>query len=246
MSDKWTNNAFNTVFSSGGSSVTNTIYSADDTVGTGRVATLENTLAMSGGTTIYKGSGTTSATKSLVAKNNNDVETLQCYDDKSVRLGGIYIDGSDSTIKSINDGLNSITEIDDTIDIGSVTYYFRNSYASNTDLDSSILFDPTKYKIRTYTGTGNGLAIANDTTDFVKFTFDGTNTGMLVDDGGISSTDEVDATAIVQLNSSSRGFLPPKMTTTERTAMSTLEGQIVYDTTENKLYGYNGAWTILG
>ena len=51
----------------------------------------------------------------------------------------------------------------------------------------------------------------------------------------------VDGAGGVEINSTTRGFLPPRMTTTQRDAIATpAAGLIVYDTTENKHYGYNG------
>jgi hypothetical protein len=47
--------------------------------------------------------------------------------------------------------------------------------------------------------------------------------------------------AVLQADSTTRGFLPPRMTTTQRNAIPTpAAGLIVYDTTDNKHYGYNG------
>jgi hypothetical protein len=57
---------------------------------------------------------------------------------------------------------------------------------------------------------------------------------------GIGTT-APDANAILQLNSSTKGFLPPRMTTTQKNAISTPpSGLMVYDTTTNKLCVYNG------
>ena len=48
-------------------------------------------------------------------------------------------------------------------------------------------------------------------------------------------------TAALQVSSTTQGFLPPVMTTTQRIAIVTpAAGLIVYDTTDNKHYGYNG------
>jgi hypothetical protein len=50
--------------------------------------------------------------------------------------------------------------------------------------------------------------------------------------------------AILQLESTTRGFLPPRMTTSEVNSIATpAEGLVVYSTTENQLCLYNGtAW----
>lgn len=59
---------------------------------------------------------------------------------------------------------------------------------------------------------------------------------------GIGGT--ADADAILDLQSTTKGFLPPRMTTTQRNAISTPPaGLMVYNSTTNKLNFYNGtAW----
>jgi hypothetical protein len=50
------------------------------------------------------------------------------------------------------------------------------------------------------------------------------------------------ASAIVQCDSTTRGFLPPRMTTTQKNAIaSPARGLIIYDNTTNKLQCYNGS-----
>jgi hypothetical protein len=56
------------------------------------------------------------------------------------------------------------------------------------------------------------------------------------------------ASAVLDVASTTQGFLPPRMTSTQRTAISSpAEGLIVYDTTEHQWYGMNNSsWVILG
>ena len=56
-----------------------------------------------------------------------------------------------------------------------------------------------------------------------------------------------DASAIVNISSTTKGFLPPRMTNAQMVAIATpASGLMVYDTTNNKLNYYNGtAWTAL-
>ena len=50
-------------------------------------------------------------------------------------------------------------------------------------------------------------------------------------------------TAVVDINSTTQGFLPPRMTTTQKNAISTpAAGLVVYDITLNKLCVYTTAW----
>jgi hypothetical protein len=51
------------------------------------------------------------------------------------------------------------------------------------------------------------------------------------------------ASAKVQIDSTTLGFLPPRMTTTQKNAIGTpAAGLVVYDTTLNKLCVYTTAW----
>ena len=64
--------------------------------------------------------------------------------------------------------------------------------------------------------------------------------------GGTSRTD-LNASAQLQANSTTKGFLPPRMTTTQKNAIaSPATGLMVYDTTLNLMALYNGTtWTTL-
>lgn len=58
-----------------------------------------------------------------------------------------------------------------------------------------------------------------------------------------AATDAV-TTAILELTSTAKGFLPPRLTTTQRNAISSpATGLVVYNTSTNKLNVYTGsAW----
>jgi hypothetical protein len=49
------------------------------------------------------------------------------------------------------------------------------------------------------------------------------------------------ASALLEVQSTTKGFLPPRMTTTQKNAIATpAAGLVVYDSTTNKLACYNG------
>ena len=53
----------------------------------------------------------------------------------------------------------------------------------------------------------------------------------------------VGSSVIIQQNSGGGGFRLGNMTTTQRNALAAANGEMVYNTTDNKLQGYeNGAW----
>jgi len=65
----------------------------------------------------------------------------------------------------------------------------------------------------------------------------GTNGGLIIGASGSQNT----ASARLQVDSTTQGFLPPRMTTTQKNAIaSPAAGLVVYDNTDNKHYGYNG------
>jgi nitrogen fixation protein len=65
------------------------------------------------------------------------------------------------------------------------------------------------------------------------------NSGNAIFQSGGTYTDI--ASALVQMTSTTKGFLPPRMTTTQKNAISSpAAGLVVYDTTDNKHYGYDG------
>lgn len=67
--------------------------------------------------------------------------------------------------------------------------------------------------------------------------------------GAVSvGTSSPDASALFQVDSTTRGFLPPRMTTVEMNAVSTpASGLMVFDRTTSQWMGYNGtSWVILG
>lgn len=56
----------------------------------------------------------------------------------------------------------------------------------------------------------------------------------------IGTTTSIDSSKFT-IESTTQGFLPPRMTTTQKNAIATpAAGLVVYDTTDNKHYGYNG------
>jgi hypothetical protein len=75
------------------------------------------------------------------------------------------------------------------------------------------------------------------------FTAAGTPRFQIVNSGSIliGTTTEI-ASSLLTLNSSTRGFLPPRMTNAEMLAIATpSEGLMVYDLTNKKLCCYDGA-----
>jgi len=70
------------------------------------------------------------------------------------------------------------------------------------------------------------------------------NIGLRVQNGGaIIGTTTLNASAILQADSVTQGFLPPRMTTAQKNAIGTpAAGLLIYDTTLNKLCVFTTAW----
>ena len=110
----------------------------------------------------------------------------------------------------------------------------------------------------TFTGGGNTEGFfgvvqnASSLAEFVFQTYNGSAYGerMRITSGGSIGigTQTPTASAILQIDSTTQGFLPPRMTTTQKNAIGTpAAGLQVYDSTTNTPNYYNGtAWVALG
>lgn len=101
---------------------------------------------------------------------------------------------------------------------------------------STVAASTSKLSIRGGTNDNTALTIiatANDDTATLRAY---NSNQVIIGPGGTLS-----ASAALQVESTTRGFLPPRMTTAQRTGIATpTAGLIVYDTTDNRHYGYNG------
>ena len=100
-------------------------------------------------------------------------------------------------------------------------------------------------KVSKVTSTDNGIVRFNGTNGDVQ-----TSTNVVIDDAGNLGigTATPDASAILDVNSVTKGFLPPRMTTTQRDAItSPVAGLTIYNTISKKLETYDGtAWVVAG
>lgn len=141
-----------------------------------------------------KGSGSTSATTSLLVQNSAGSTALQILDDKVSSFGGnLYLNGG--------------------------IMYTQNptSYPNNYLYQASNITILSGVSIRLASGPVGISEVA----------------------GGANAT----ASSILDCQSTTKGFLPPRMTTTQKNAIATpAAGLMVYDTTLNKLCVYTTAW----
>lgn len=108
--------------------------------------------------------------------------------------------------------------------------YFRTKNSSNVLTDR---FFVDRDGLVTFLGAAS--ITGNLTVDTNTFFVDSTNNSVAI------GTTTINGSAVLQADSTTKGFLPPRMTTTQRNAIATpAAGLVVYDTTDNKHYGYNG------
>lgn len=75
----------------------------------------------------------------------------------------------------------------------------------------------------------------------------GTPNGLIIEGKVGIGTTSPNTSAVVDISSSDKGILIPRMSTATRTSIaSPAEGLLVYDTTQNAFYYYSGGWTKLG
>jgi len=162
--------------------------------------------------TTLKGSGSTSATSSLLVQNSIGTDLLKVTDDGNIRISSSgspsigYSNGSRNII--FNDAVSGI-------------------YSSGMGINAFGGFGVKSFDGSAYT---LGLVLTGNGNQRV----------------GIGST-LPNASAKLDVSSTTQGFLPPRMTTTEKNAISSpASGLIVYDSTTNKLCCYNGtSWNDL-
>jgi hypothetical protein len=126
----------------------------------------------------FKGSGSTSATTSLLVQNSAGTAALTIKDDGEAAVGGLT---------------------------------FKSSAIGGNPYISGILYGPSFYI------QPSGAA-------------------------NFGASTPANASAQLELTSTTKGFLPPRMTTTQRNAIASIPtGLVLYNTTTNKLQCYNGS-----
>jgi hypothetical protein len=90
--------------------------------------------------------------------------------------------------------------------------------------------------------TGNGFYIRGN--NIIDFYINSSIALRLDSTGSLNvGSSSANSTAVLQADSTSKGFLPPRMTTTQKNAISSpAAGLMVYDTTLNKLCVFTTAW----
>jgi hypothetical protein len=92
-------------------------------------------------------------------------------------------------------------------------------------------FGSTATQIKHYNGNSLGFLLGNAWY------------GRITTGGTVFGSDTINASAVLEAVSTTKGFLPPRMTTTQKNAIATpAAGLVVYDTDLNQLCTYDGTW----
>jgi hypothetical protein len=136
-----------------------------------------------------------------------------------------------------------------------VSYIGADSGALSANGIASLTWDVTQVKVLSglVTTPGYAFSAANDAgmlytgTDTLLLATNGVErmringTGVVGNTGvSIGSAADAQANALLDLTSTVKGFLPPRMTNTQKEAMADIKGMVVYDTNRNTLSHNNG------
>jgi hypothetical protein len=199
-----------------------------------------------------RGTGSTAATTTLRVENSGGNAALTILDDRAATFGSSLVVGNSITADraiSQNGGSGLIN----TTSFNSQQNYPRfSSVADSAVFYYSGTFNPT-------TGAGRWSAFESVFTINQTGGANGITRGLFINPtltaaadfraievsigGAYINTTSVNASAILQSDSTTKGFLPPRMTTTQKNAIATpAAGLVVYDTTLAKLCVYTTAW----
>jgi hypothetical protein len=139
-------------------------------------------------------------------------------------------------------GIVAPTAMLHTVASGAKTTSYTGNILSNTSTSSTVLIDKIGLEIKS-TGTWNGTG-SNNIGLYVSSVSGGSNNYDAIFSGsgvvGIG-TSTPEATAALDITSTTKGFLPPRMTETEMLAITTpVEGLMVYNTSAKLPLYYNG------
>ena len=173
------------------------------------------------GATTIKGSGTTSATTSLLVQNSAGTAALTVFDDRTAMFS-----------KEVGFNTTSVSN-------NTVTIQALSANADVLRLNNSVGTLVAEYFID---GSNNGEMYVRNSA--------GTTKVLLTSSGGTSyftnaltvGSSSANASSILQADSTTKGFLPPRMTTAQVNAIVTpAEGLVVFNTTISHLCVYQAA-----
>lgn len=244
-----------------GATAATTALLVDNSAGTAALTILDSLTSSFGGSLAVgiatpttrlhvRGTGTTSGTTALRVENSAGSAALTITDNATTTFAGnvtnpngpIAANNFSNSVSPFRFGIPTVYEITGTMPV--LTSGQRDGFmgqftfapTSGTAVLNVINASPTINQTGGANGITRGLFINPTLTAAADFRAIETSAG-----GAYINTTSVNASAILQSDSTTKGFLPPRMTTTQKNAIATpAAGLVVYDTTTNKLCCYNG------
>jgi hypothetical protein len=210
-----------------------------------------------------KGSGSTSATTSLLVQNSSGLTALSITDDRTVSIGTLSVSGLTTTGVSSLTGQTNITGLSSiwqcqyaaTGTVKPLSFSMQSgSFSANNsaiqfgfnyrasgglfsqDIFQNILYDNTAGSVVTGFEWFTHQTQVGDASSQLALSLRGKTLSV--------GTNTPSASAILQADSTTQGVLFPRMTTAQKLAIASPVGGLqVYDTTLNQMSYYNGtAW----
>jgi hypothetical protein len=173
---------------------------------------------------------------SAIATNTADIATNS--GDIATNSGDIATNTADIGVNATNIATNTSAIATNTADIATNS----GDIAANT---SAIATNTANITSNSNAITANTNAITSNTGAIAAIA---NATTIAATTGVVAGSGTLDASAVMEADSTTKGFLPPRMTTAQRTAIgSPANGLVVYDTEEGSLFVHNGvAWSAVG
>jgi len=138
-----------------------------------------------------------------------------------------------------NVGINTTTDAGYKLDVNGTARFTGNiDLTTNFQIIGKGVNDAIRF------ATGEVRVAVSTSTGFFSIYTPSSNTTLfrvMTNGNALIGTTTEEASSKLTIESTTQGFLPPRMTTTQRNAIaSPAAGLVVYDNTDNKHYGYNG------
>jgi len=197
-----------------------------------------------------QGEGATSATTSLLVENSGGNNIISTTDDRSVLINNqisVQHRGFGQWLRVLTAGVTSNVSLYG-YGVGNASHNWQTQsnytgsnfrqFNTGFSFGAGALPPDTANTLMTIKGSGATSA----TTALLVENSSGTDLLKVVDNGQVLvDVQSAEAGAKVQIDSTTQGFLPPRMTTTQVNAIEGTAGLVVYDTTTNKLKCYDGS-----
>jgi len=177
-----------------------------------------------GSTLHVTGSGSTSATNTLFVENSNGDNIFNIRDDRQVRIGAATADTETFIVNGTTRFKNQVT-----VDTSTSATAFRIQQGG-------------AYTVTMGRTSGSTGFLNVNSNNFTRFTVVA-GSGVAINPTGTASNA---ASAALTVTSTTKGILPPRMTTAQKNAIaSPANGLVLFDTDLNSLQCYNGTWNSL-